>query len=313
MNRVDRLMGYLLLFQSRGLMRAQDFADYFEISERTVYRDVQALSEVGVPIVAIPGEGYRLMEGYYLPPISFSADEARAISIAISMLTGFAQDGPTRRAAADALDKIRAVLPSATLRQIEALQSILTFATMTKAPLNLDDRTFLHLQEAIHERRVVNIHYHAMHSNEQSVRDVEPIDLVFVDQTWLLTAYCRLRKGIRNFRLERIDKMRVTPEQFASRGLAGHPPGLGPQRVVVRFDPSVVRWVKEQQHFLFAEVVPNTGDEVMVYQVHEFQQLRHWLLMWGEKVELLEPALFREEMAQTAVSMAAKYQEKQTT
>jgi predicted DNA-binding transcriptional regulator YafY len=64
MNRVDRLMAYLLLFQSRGLLRAQDFAQEFEISERTVYRDIQALCEVGVPIVAMPGEGYRLMEGY---------------------------------------------------------------------------------------------------------------------------------------------------------------------------------------------------------------------------------------------------------
>jgi predicted DNA-binding transcriptional regulator YafY len=56
MNRVDRLMGYLLLFQSRGLMRAQDFAQQFEISERTVYRDIQALGEVGVPIIAMPAE-----------------------------------------------------------------------------------------------------------------------------------------------------------------------------------------------------------------------------------------------------------------
>ena len=71
MNRVDRLLGYLLLFQSRGLMRAQDFAAQFEISERTVYRDIQALSEVGVPIAAMPGEGYRLLEGYYLPPVTF--------------------------------------------------------------------------------------------------------------------------------------------------------------------------------------------------------------------------------------------------
>ena len=75
MNRVDRLMGYLLLFQSRGLMRAQDFAAQFEISERTVYRDIQALCEVGVPIAALPGEGYRLLDGYYLPPVTFSEAE----------------------------------------------------------------------------------------------------------------------------------------------------------------------------------------------------------------------------------------------
>src|SRR6185436_6455620 len=127
MNRVDRLMAYLLLFQSRGLLRAQDFAREFEISERTVYRDIQALSEVGVPIVAMPGEGYRLMEGYYLPPITFSADEARSLHLAIAMLTGLTAAGPTQRAAASALEKIRAVLPAPALRQIEAMQAIIHF------------------------------------------------------------------------------------------------------------------------------------------------------------------------------------------
>ncbi len=300
-------MGYLLLFQSRGLMRAQDFADYFEISERTVYRDIQALSEVGVPIMAVPGEGYRLMDGYYLPPITFTKDEARSISIAISMLTGFAQDGPTKMAAEMALEKIRAVLPTATLRQVEALQKVLTFATLEKSPLNLDDHTFLRLQEAIHDHRLVKIAYHAMHSNEQSVRKVEPIDLVFVDQTWLLTAYCHLREDVRNFRLDRIDKLHILEEQFTPRNVSSHPPGLGPLRIVVRFDLSVVRWVKEQQHYLFAEYVPDTQDTLMVYQVHDFQQIRHWLLMWGDKVEILEPAALRAEIAQTAVSIAAKY------
>ena len=104
-------MGYLLLFQSRGLMRAQDFADQFEISERTVYRDIQALSEVGVPIMAMPGEGYRLMDGYYLPPIVFTPEEARALSLAVSMMTGLTEDSPTKEYAGIALDKIRAVLP----------------------------------------------------------------------------------------------------------------------------------------------------------------------------------------------------------
>ena len=67
MNRTDRLLGILLELQARGVLRAEDLARRFEVSLRTVYRDVQALSETGVPVVAIPGQGYRLMEGYFLP------------------------------------------------------------------------------------------------------------------------------------------------------------------------------------------------------------------------------------------------------
>ena len=108
MNRIDRLLGYLLMFHGRRWVRAQDFAAKFEISERTVYRDMQALGEVGVPIISSPGEGYRLMEGYYLPPIMFTQAEARALFLSVSMLTGLAKTGETKQAAQAALEKIRA-------------------------------------------------------------------------------------------------------------------------------------------------------------------------------------------------------------
>ena len=86
MNRTDRLLGYLTMLQGRSLITARQMADYFEISERTVYRDIQALCEVGVPIASMPGEGYRLMSGYHLPPIAFTPDEARALHLALSLL-----------------------------------------------------------------------------------------------------------------------------------------------------------------------------------------------------------------------------------
>jgi predicted DNA-binding transcriptional regulator YafY len=193
-------MGYLLLFQSRGLMRAQDFAATFEISERTVYRDIQSLCEVGVPIAAMPGEGYRLMEGYYLPPIAFSPDEARSLYLAISMLVGLTTSGATQTAASTALEKIRAVLPAASLRQVEALQAILGFYALPHTLLDFDDELFLTLQQAIHEQQVVHLRYHTRYSNEITERDVEPLELAYIERTWILSAYCRLRQDQRAFR-----------------------------------------------------------------------------------------------------------------
>jgi predicted DNA-binding transcriptional regulator YafY len=172
MNRVDRLMGYLLLFQSRGLMRARDFAAQFGISERTVYRDIQALSEVGVPIAAMPGEGYQLLDGYYLPPITFSAEEARALFLAISMLSGFASEGETQTAAATALDKIRAILPEATLLQLEALQTIIHFYAFPGPPSDLDEPPLILFQEAMQQSRGVHLRKHAQLTNEVRERVV---------------------------------------------------------------------------------------------------------------------------------------------
>jgi predicted DNA-binding transcriptional regulator YafY len=307
MNRVDRLMAYLLLFQSRGLLRAQDFAQEFEISERTVYRDIQALCEVGVPIVAMPGEGYRLMEGYYLPPISFSAEEARSLYLAISMLTGLASAGPTQTAALSALEKIRAVLPDMALRQVEALQAIIHFYAMPGLSLNFDDKRLLTLQEAIHQQQVVHLRYHALHTNEVTEREVEPLELAFVDKTWLLTAYCRLRQGQRAFRLDRIDGLALRDEHFTPREfilgearLAG-----GPVTVVVRFDPAIVRWVKERQHFTWVD--EPASETIMTYRPRSFEQIESWLLSWGDKMEVLEPAVLRERLAETARRIVEKH------
>lgn len=311
MNRVDRLMAYLLLFQSRGLLRAQDFAQEFEISERTVYRDIQALCEVGVPIVAMPGEGYRLMEGYYLPPISFSAGEARSLYLAISMLTGLASAGPTQTAALSALEKIRAVLPDIALRQVEALQAIIHFYAMPGLSLNFDDKTLLTLQEAIHQRRVVHLHYHALHTNEVTERDVEPLGLAFVDKTWLLTGYCRLRQGQRAFRLDRIDRLTLRDEHFIPReaALGRSLSAEDPVTVRVYFDPTIVRWVKERQHFTWVKT-PDSAETIMTYRPRSVEQIESWLLSWGDKMEVLEPAVLRERLAEMAHRIAAKHERK---
>ena len=310
MNRVDRLMGYLLLFQSRGLLRARDFAARFEISERTVYRDIQALCEVGVPIVALPGEGYRLIEGYYLPPIVFSEGEARALFLAISMLTGLANAGPTRQAAEQALEKIRVVLPRGTLAQVEALQAVLGFYAVGRPPLQLDDDTFVRLQQAIQRCQVVHLRYHALHDNSVTERDVEPLQLAYLDNTWILGAYCRLRQDQRNFRLDRIDALTITAETFVPRELVRQRLPASGTRVVVRFDPTVVRWVREAQHYSFVDARDDDrGGAVMVYQVAAAQQIVGWLLTWGSQMEVLEPMELRAVIVETAARMQERHRD----
>src|SRR5687768_10855679 len=86
MNRIDRLFNIILLLQTRRLVRAQDIASEFGITERTVYRDIAALNEMGVPVVSQPGEGYSLMPGYFLPPLVFTPDEAGALLLGANLL-----------------------------------------------------------------------------------------------------------------------------------------------------------------------------------------------------------------------------------
>jgi len=313
MNRVDRLIGYLLLLQSRRQVRAADFAERFEISERTVYRDIQALSEVGVPIVALPGKGYQVMQGYYLPPIAFSPHEARALALSVGMMTGAALRGPTRDAAVAALEKVRAVLPSETLRQVEALLAVTRFYTLPAAQLDLEDHKLLDLRRAILDRRVVRLRYHAQTTNEVTVRDVEPLELVLVDRSWILDAYCRMRQAPRGFRLNRVDGYTVLEEQFTPRHVRAQECEPGTSRVVVRFKPDVVRWVLERQHFSYSpletveERTRRTGDDVMVYRPRSFDVIAGWLLSWGDAFEVLEPPELRQHLEGIAGRIATQH------
>ncbi|MCB0197452.1 MAG: YafY family transcriptional regulator [Anaerolineae bacterium] len=312
MNRVDRLMGYLLLFQSRGLMRAQDFSQQFEISERTVYRDIQSLCEVGVPIMAMPGEGYRLMEGYYLPPITFTPNEARSLYLAIAILSAQAKPGPTQDAARTALEKVRSVLPSASRKQVEALEAIINFYSFPKNLLDFDDTLLGTLQEAIQQRRLVHLCYHSLSSNAVTERDVEPLELIYLDKAWILSAYCRLRQEQRMFRLDRIDAIKVRPrETFAPRSPERHTLERGPEPIVVRFAAEIVRWVREDQHYSFVKEravdAPDSADRLMIYRPRTFRQIKNWLLSWAESMEIIAPPHLRAELAETAAIIAERH------
>jgi predicted DNA-binding transcriptional regulator YafY len=109
-NRTDRLLAIVLELQARGAARAQDLAEHFETSKRTIYRDIEALCEAGVPVVATPGRGYALMEGYFLPPLSFGVDEAMTLLLGADFV-GQRFDPQYQAAARAARRKIEAVLP----------------------------------------------------------------------------------------------------------------------------------------------------------------------------------------------------------
>lgn len=301
MNRVDRLMAYLVIFQSRGLLRAKDLAAHFEISERTVYRDIDSLSQVGVPIYGVAGEGFRLMEGYYLPPVTFSPEEARALALALSMFIGFSKDGKTRISAETARDKIRSILPDRQKQEVEIIQNVLDFYAFPKPEIDFDDQQFLTIQQAIHDHKLIDLSYHSLSGNTQTQRIVEPIGLALINNTWLLAAYCRLRQEVRHFNLDRIADFKMLNQVFIPRNipLRHFPEEQFDIQVLFRHD--IVRWVREQQHFSFIEEKQTSSEGVtMLYRVAGWPVIEKWLLGWGAGMQIVAPHHLREQVAETA-------------
>jgi predicted DNA-binding transcriptional regulator YafY len=291
MNRIDRLFGILLQLQHRRRVRAQDLAAIFEVSERTIYRDMTALSEVGVPIVALPGEGYELMEGYYLRPLVFTSDEAGALSLAAQMFLSQAS-GRVAAGAQHALAKLTAVLPPATRQQVDVLVKMVQFA-LPPTRFNLDDKRLRVFQQAISEQRRVFLRYHSYTRDETTERVVEPLRLTYSGEAWYLSGFCLLRQAQRDFRLDRIDAWRLLDEIFVPRTLAAPP--SEPIMARVRFAPHAVRWVRERQHYSFQqeETAPDTSGAIMTYRVDSLQELLPWLLSWGAAAEALDPPSLR--------------------
>ncbi|HEY3061985.1 MAG TPA: YafY family protein [Chloroflexota bacterium] len=307
MNRTDRLVAILLELQAKQTLRAEDLAQHFEVSVRTVYRDLEALSETGVPLVATPGIGYRLMDGYFLPPLAFSESEA-ALLVLGGELIKQRVDSELRPSAETALAKLASVLPKERRATVEEWRSQVQFFSSGAG----DDPRLARLRTAIQEHKVVRLHYHAFRKAEPETRDIEPVQLLYMRERWHIGAYCRLRKGPRLFRIDRIDRFSVLGEQFNLADRHAMPTyhedwKATATEVRVRFHPSVERWVRERQPFTFMREELDERGPVFVYGIRHEDDLVRWLLAWGASAEVISPARIRARLATEVLAMFAQY------
>jgi predicted DNA-binding transcriptional regulator YafY len=208
MNRTDRLYALVEELRAAGPRgrSARRLAERFEVSIRTIERDLSALGQAGVPISAQPGRlgGYLLDRSMSLPPLNFTPDEAAAVAVALSR----AEQAPLARAARSALRKIVAAMPEAAARQARELTDgvrLLVQPTPTPDPEVVDA-----VWRAVHDRRVLCLDYIDV-GGERTLREVEPHHMVLGPNGSYLTGWCRLREDDRVFRMDRIRSAQPVP------------------------------------------------------------------------------------------------------
>jgi predicted DNA-binding transcriptional regulator YafY len=210
MNRIDRLLGIVTFLQSRKFVPAEKIADKFEISIRTVYRDIKALSELGIPVSFENPKGYFLVQGYFLPPVSFTNEEANALLLTEALVYGFA-DHSTQKHYSSALNKVKVVLRSTQKDGLEILSDAIRIQKPSCYDLHLEHLSVL--QNAITTKKIVELDYKNL-EQQVSNRKVEPIGLVFYAFNWHLIAYCHTRQEYRDFKVSRILSARQTDLPF---------------------------------------------------------------------------------------------------
>jgi len=210
--RLTRIVSMALLLSARRRLRAEELAAHFGVSLRTVYRDLASLEEAGFPVVGTAGDGYTLPAAAQLRPLGFEPGEAEALVMAARVLAASAKDSLATHLQS-ALAKLEAGLGPEVVRRLRDHRRAVILPGEDQrghGPLGV-------LLEAIHDRRVVHIHYDGLARGETTERDIEPLGLVRLGAWWLVSAYCRLREDLRAFRSDRIRRAEPTGEVFAPR------------------------------------------------------------------------------------------------
>jgi len=208
--RLARLTAIMTQLQSKRIVTARNIAEKHNISIRTVYRDIKTLEKSGIPIVTEEGKGYSIMEGYKLPPVMFSEQEANAL-ITAEQLISENKDKSLTEHYKSAIEKIKSVLKFTQKDKSELLSKRLQIRTNIEK--GQTSESLIQLQSAITNYKITDIEYLSL-QNKQSKRAIEPFALVHTQDNWILIAYCRLRKDFRAFRLDCIQHISIQSDCF---------------------------------------------------------------------------------------------------
>lgn len=212
--RLTRLTAILTLLQSKRLVTATEIAKRFRVSKRTAYRDVKALEASGVPIFTEEGKGYSLAEGYCLPPIMFSEEEANALMTA-AVLISKNKDKSLIDNHDKAISKIRAVLRYSNKDKASLLAERIAYFKNYEQEITSDNLSVIQL--ALTNLHLLKIAYRSISKDELTQRTIEPQALYHTDENWILIAWCHLRNNYREFRLDKIQNIINLHQGFESR------------------------------------------------------------------------------------------------
>lgn len=213
MNRLTRITAILIHLQSKKLVTAKDIAKRFHVSLRTVYRDIKTLQDAGVPIGSENGIGYFIVEGYSLPPIMITEEEANALVVAEKLIMNQG-DLSLKKDFDSLLYKIKSVLRSFQKENVALLEDRISPSSLKGGAVS---NSLSNLQRAITKNQVARIVYRSIYKGEITEREIEPLGLYFSTTAWILISHCRSRNDYREFRLDRIIDYKITRETFESR------------------------------------------------------------------------------------------------
>jgi len=309
--KVDRLVSMILILLEQQRVGAQELADRFEVSVRTIYRDMEAINQAGIPVRSTPGVGggFEIMEQYKLDRTVFSTDDLSAILMGLSSLSGLMRGDEL----VNALAKVRSFIPAGRAKSIE-LQTNQIYIDLSPWIGNRNVQSYLEqVKTALKQSRLLSFDYAGRYGTKTS-RIVEPYQLVLKSNHWYLHGYCHMRNDFRLFKLSRMSELAVEKEEFSPREFPK--PQLNTSEVIanmqtiikIRIHPSILDRVLD---FCTQEDVSPDGDEHYTVQFPFIENDYYYgiLLSFGDKCECLEPLSVCAEMKRRIQNIATIYEQ----
>lgn len=316
LNRTERLFATILLLQNRPNMSSRDLAEHFGVSRRTVFRDLRALSESGVPLTYAEGGGYEILEGYQLPPLMLSARQAATLLIGTEFMK-LQPDASLREDADQVGMKIQSVLPKPIREFIEELKAstVLDPYWLHAVQSNkAEDGRWYKLSEAVARQRAVLMKYYVKSRDEVTQRTVNPLGLVYYTDHWNLIAYDRLRDDIRNFRLDQMQSMYVLTERFErpegfdlAQHLNERSANRNNYRITLRFSTQSYRRARRSIPAKIEEEREVASGHEVVFYFENLEYVANWLLRYGSQAEVIEPRDLQILVRDEAQALANRY------
>jgi predicted DNA-binding transcriptional regulator YafY len=318
--RVGRMLQIVTALQSGQNSRVDDLAEFHKVSRRTVFRDLKELKENGIPCWHNSKmHTYSISPGFFLPPINLNHKEAMSLFL-LSYKVRNHFNIPFKNAVLLAAMKIENNLPAEIRQYCNASLQNISVKPNPQAKIDLLDRIFTQLQEAILKKKTVRICYYMPQERTGIVFDLNPYHLMYNDHTWYVLGKSGLRNGVSAFRLNRIkelttlEKCFIQDEQFDIREYLGRAWSMMPEgrlyHVKLRFLPEVAHDVAEVQwHTTQTATFQEDGSAIVEFRVDGLNEIIWWVLSYGDQVEVLSPKVLRQRICQIAQKMMKANQE----
>lgn len=312
MNRLDRITAILIQLQSKRIIKAQEVADRFQISLRTVYRDIKSLEAAGIPIIGEAGVGYSIMEGYRLPPIQFTKEEATSFLMASKIVEQYT-DAENYQLYESALYKIKAVLRTVEKNYLEDIAPHILVLNNNYQE-NLNNNQFLqNILNAINEKRLVSLKYKDINAQNITQREIETIGIYLQRGFWYFIAYCRLRNDYRTFRTDRILDFHILDECFQTQHptlkeylrIKSEQEDL--QTVVLLVEKHLANYLTTQKYYYgFISEEEKEGQIEMTFLTASLKAFAGWYLTIARRAEIISPDSLKQDVRNMITDIAKK-------